>query len=74
MKKYKLVRLPIEAYDGLMNKKNIMENMLRHELKKDKVRFTFADTARFLSNKKIFIYNDELLDFIKRKKKNGQRI
>lgn len=67
MKKYKPIRVPIEAYNGLMNKKNIMQEMLKESLKKP-IRFTMADTLRFVSSKKIFIYNDEILDFIKNKK------
>lgn len=67
-RRYKPVRIPIEAYNGLMNKKMVFENILKEELKKPKVRFTFADTLRFVSNKKVFVYNDELVNFIRNKK------
>jgi hypothetical protein len=77
VRKYKPVRIPIEAYNGLMNKRSIFETMLKEELKKPKTRFTFADTLRFVSNKKIYVYNDELVNFIKNKKNkktNGAKL
>ena len=67
MRKYKPVRIPIEAYNNLQNKKNIYQEILKQETKKNK-RFTFADTLRFISGKKIFVYNDELINFMKNKK------
>jgi hypothetical protein len=65
-----VIRIPLEVKNNLNNKRNIFENILKEErvLKADK-RFTFADTLRFISKKKIFVYNDELVDFVKNKKK-----
>lgn len=66
MKKYKSVRVPIEAYEGFGMKKNAIEQILKEE--KINKRFTIADTMRYLSKKKMFIYNDEVLNFVRNKK------
>lgn len=65
-KKYKFVRLPEEAYLGFSNKKSIIEGILKEE--KIKKRFTMADTLRYFSQKKTFIYNDEISNFLNHKK------
>lgn len=68
-----VIRIPLEVKNNLNNKRDIFEAILKEErvLKQNK-RFTFADTLRFISKKKIFVYNDELVDFVKNKK-NKQR-
>jgi len=65
-KKYKMVRIPAEAYENFLNKKNVIANILHEE--KIKKRFTMADTLRYFSKKKIFVWNNEILDFLNNKK------
>lgn len=66
-KKYKMVRFPIDAYNGFNDKKNVIEGILKEE--KVKKKLTYADTLRFFSQKKNFIYNDEIINFLRAKKK-----
>jgi hypothetical protein len=74
MKKYKSMRVPMEAYEGLGLKKSAIEQILKEE--KINKRFTIADTLRYLSKKKMFIYNDEVINFVKNKrnKKENTRL
>jgi len=69
-RRYKSVRVPIEAYENFGNKKNIIEQILKEE--KIYKKFTLADTMRYLSQKKLFIYNDEVVNFLKNKKNRGE--
>jgi hypothetical protein len=73
MRKYKPVRLPIEAYEGFKMKKDIMENMLRAELKKPKIKLSLADTMRFVANKKVYFNIDELVNIKKNKRRINDR-
>jgi len=67
--RYKLVRFPEEAWRGFNSKKNVMNEILREELKKNNVRVSLADTLRFFSQKPVFVYNEELISFLKKNKK-----
>jgi hypothetical protein len=68
-KKYTMYRFPVDAYGGFNNKKNIFQSILKEE--KINKKFTMADTLRFLGNKKVFVYNYELVNFVKNKKIRG---
>jgi hypothetical protein len=67
MKKYKLVRMPIEAFDNFNKKKIILDGILKDEKIPNKLKFT--DTLRFFSQKPTYVYNEEVLDYYKRKKR-----
>ena len=69
MKRYKLVRFPEEAWMGFQSKKKVMNEILKEELKRNNVKVSLADTLRFFSQKPIFVYNDELINFLKKHKK-----
>jgi len=71
-KKYKIVRMPSEAWDDFSKKRNAIEEVIRKETKKpDNIKLT--DILRYFSQKKIYMYNDELLNFfVKRKRKKTE--
>jgi hypothetical protein len=71
-KRYKLIRVPEEAYYGFNKKKVILESILKEELRKEK-RVTFADTLRFFSQKPTFVFNQEFVNFYKKKKPSDRR-
>lgn len=65
MKKYKSIRFPVEAFDGLKIKNQVMNNIAREEGIKKRINYT--DTLRYLTKKEIIIYNDEIRNFCKNK-------
>lgn len=73
MKKYKSVRIPLEAWDNLNKKKAKMESTIKEVTKKQK-NIKFANFLRFVSSKPTdYVYPDEIVDYFcrVRKKKGG---
>jgi len=66
-RRYKFVKIPMEAYDGFYKKKQVLENIVKKEMKKDK-RVSYADTLRFFSQKPVFVYNEEFIKFYKKQR------
>ena len=74
MKKRVRVDMPIEAYNSLKKKKEVLEKILQEHYKQPQ-KITFADTLRFFSQKKTFVYNDEVIRFVKKKRiERGERL
>jgi len=67
VKKSKIIRIPLEAYEKEKLRVMDMQNRIR-TLTNEPVRIRFADYLRLRASKPIFIYDDELLNFFKKKK------
>jgi len=65
-KKYKMIRVPEEAYNDFNEKKMVLNKISKEENINKNI--SLADTLRYFSSKKIFIPNEEMKFFIKKKK------
>lgn len=71
MNRIKRFDIPIDAYENLVKKRNVLREMAKNEFKKP-VKITLTDTLKFFSQKKVYVYNEELKNFLKQtKKKQG---
>lgn len=75
MRKYKIVKMPIEAWENFNKKKAKMEETIKQETKKQKFNIPFTNFANFISQKPTsYVYADELVNYFvgnRRKKKQG---
>ena len=67
MARYKPVRMPIEAYNNFNRKGKIIEEVLKKYYKNKNVKRT--DVLKFYSQKPIYIYDDELINFFVKNKR-----
>jgi hypothetical protein len=74
MKKYKLVRFPEEAHLGFKKKSEVLSKIAREEFKRPNVNISLADTLRYFAQKPIYIYNDDLIKFLKDNKRKTRRL
>lgn len=68
-KKYPSIRFPEDAFREFMKKQKVLEDLNKKLKFKKKIYFT--DTLKFFSQKPVFVYEDELTNFFRKKKKNG---
>lgn len=66
-RKYKIGRIPIDAYENFARKRNALQEILKEEKINKNVKL--ADTLRFFSQKKIDIYNSEVVTYFKNRRK-----
>lgn len=66
-RKYKVVRMPIEAYLKEKNKADEMSKRLQQLLKKSK-RIPMTSYFKFRADKPIFIYDEELVNLFSKSK------
>jgi hypothetical protein len=76
MKKYKMVKMPLEAWENLKKKKYEMEEAIKQETNKPKFKIPFTNFTSFISEKPTrYIYNDELVNYFvgnsRKKKRTG---
>lgn len=73
MKRYKNIRIPVEAYDKEKIRMNEITNKLKVLLKGEHTKpIKMTQYFQLRANKPVFIYDDELINmFSKRKKKGG---
>lgn len=73
MKKYKLIKMPYEAWERFNKKKTRMEETIKFETKRPNVNIKFTKFMNFISEKPTsYVYPDELVSyFLKRKSKGG---
>lgn len=73
-KKYKIARIPIDAYEPFKVKNNVMNEIAREVGYRKRV--SMADTFRYFGQKKTVIWYDEVKNFLnsKRYKNRGNRI
>jgi hypothetical protein len=73
-KRYKTIKLPLEAYLNFINKKAKMENTIK-EVTKKPTNIKFTNFFRFISQKPTdFVYPEELVNYFckyKRKRQEG---
>lgn len=72
-KKYVMYRFPAEAYFNFNKKKEVLKQIVKQETNKER-NISLADTLRFFSQKPIYIYNDEVINYLKKKKKTRGNI
>jgi hypothetical protein len=68
MKKYKVVRIPVEAYLKEKSKADEMNKRLSQLLKKNK-RIPMTSYFKFRAERPMFIYDDELLNYFGKSKR-----
>ena len=71
MKKYKPIRLPVEAYEKWNNRRLAIQQTVRNETNKQNIKVKMTDVMRFFSQRPNYVYNEELVSYfskIKRKK------
>lgn len=70
MARYKPIRMPIEAYNSFDRKGKVIQEVLKRNGQKKIIKRT--EVLNFYSQKPIYIYDDEVLNFfIRKKKKRG---
>jgi hypothetical protein len=68
MKKYKLIRIPTEAYEKEKRKANEMNNRLSEITKKPR-RIPMTQYFKFRAERPMFIYDDELINYFTKSKR-----
>ena len=67
---YKMVRLPEDVWKSWVNRKEKIQERVKNTTKKNK-RVTMTNVLRYYGNRKINIWDDELVSyFYKKNKKN----
>ena len=72
-KRYKPMRIPLEAYENFDRKRKEIQETLNKELKKNKT-IHLTDTIKFFSQRPSYIYNDELLAYFTKRKKRKEAV
>ena len=76
MKRDKLVRFPIDAWEKWFQKKKQIENVIKMETNKN-VNVPMTHVFRFYGNRQNFMWNDEVVNYFlnkRRRKMNGKII
>lgn len=73
MKRYKNIRIPIEAYEKEKLRMNEISFNLKTLLKGEKVKpIKMTQYFQLRANKPVFVYDDELINMFSKKKKRGK--
>ena len=67
-KKYKMVRVPEDVFEDWKKRKNKIEERLKTTTNKPK-RVTLTNVLKFYGKKKMYIWDDEVINFFNNEKK-----
>jgi len=65
---YKMVRVPIDVWEAWKLRKDKIQDRIRFTTKKDK-KVALTNVLRYYGNRKIDIWDDELINFFDKKKR-----
>jgi hypothetical protein len=69
MKRYKVIKIPTEAWENFNKKKLKMEDTIKEVTKAPKIHIQFTNFMKFMSQKPTrYVYPDELVNYFTKKK------